>query len=364
MPFTITTHTIPASYPREYLRATTTSSPRLYLVINQYTPLSPSPPSPGDLTLLFAHANGFPKELYEPFFVSLQHAYAASGLRIRSIWAVDAAHQGASGILNERHLGDEPSWNDLPRDLLHIVNTFAAQMPAPIVGVGHSFGGHAVVKTALMHPGLFEALVLLDPVVEENDAFPNVTLHPAAATARRKDVWKSMGEAEAFIRDRPFYKRWDPRVLDLYIKHGFRALPTATYPDATGVTLATTKHQEVYTFLRWMPDGSLGRPEPGATYRSLKQLVPPVLYIVGGDSTVCLPVVNQRKMENTPQADMEVIPGVGHLVPMEAPEEAAAIAARYLVRQVKRWGKEVEKNEVTVRERVLSAEWMGLLAKL
>ncbi|KAH0603738.1 uncharacterized protein H6S33_007397 [Morchella sextelata] len=364
MAFTTTTHTIPASYPREHLRGTTPHSPRLHLVINQYTPLSASPPSPGDLTLLFCHANGFPKELYEPFFIDLLSTYSASGLRIRSIWALDAAHQGASGILNERHLGDEPSWNDLPRDILHVVNTFAAQMPAPLVGVGHSFGGHAVVKAALMHPGLFEALVLVDPVVEENEVFPHVAMHPAVASARRRDVWGGMEEAEKFIRGRPFYKRWDPRVLELYLKYGFRALPTAIYPDATGVTLATTKHQEVYTFLRRMPDGTFGRPEPGVTFRALKQLVPPVLYIVGSESTVCLPEVNQRKMENTPKAEMEVVEGAGHLVPMEAPGETAAFAARYLVRLVKRWGKEVERDEEVVRERVLGEEWLGLLAKL
>ncbi|RPB14877.1 alpha/beta-hydrolase [Morchella conica CCBAS932] len=308
-----------------------------------------------DLTLLFCHANGFPKELYEPFFTDLHSAYSASGQRIRSIWALDAAHQGASGILNERHLGDEPSWNDLPRDVLHAVNTFAAQMPAPLVGVGHSFGGHAVVRAALMHPGLFEALVLLDPVVEENERFPHVASHPAAATARRRDicVWRSSGLG-----------------LDGWLtagdgqKHGFRALPTAIYPDATGVTLATTKHQEVYTFLRRMPDGTLGRPEPGVTFRALKQLVPPVLYIVGSESTVCIPEVNQRKMENTPKAEMEMVEGAGHLVPMEAPGETAALAARYLVRLVKRWGKGVEKDEGVVRERVLGEEWLGLLAKL
>jgi pimeloyl-ACP methyl ester carboxylesterase len=113
-----------------------------------------------------------------------------------------------------------------------------------------------------------------------------------------------------------------------------------------------------------MPDGTFGRPEPGVTFRALKQLVPPVLYIVGSESTVCLPEVNQRKMENTPKAEMEVVEGAGHLVPMEAPGETAAFAARYLVRLVKRWGKEVERDEEVVRERVLGEEWLGLLAKL
>lgn len=33
------------------------------------------------------------------------------------------------------------SWFDHPRDLLHLVNVKRADMPRPIVGIGHSMGG-------------------------------------------------------------------------------------------------------------------------------------------------------------------------------------------------------------------------------
>lgn len=33
------------------------------------------------------------------------------------------------------------SWFDHPRDLLHLVNVKRAEMPRPIIGVGHSMGG-------------------------------------------------------------------------------------------------------------------------------------------------------------------------------------------------------------------------------
>lgn len=36
---------------------------------------------------------------------------------------------------------DTASWFDHPRDLLHLVNVKAAEMPRPIIGIGHSFGG-------------------------------------------------------------------------------------------------------------------------------------------------------------------------------------------------------------------------------
>ena len=73
-------------------------------------------------------------------------------MRLRAIWAVDAAHQGASGVLNEAILGDQPSWVDLSRDVLHLVNTFSRQLPQPVVGMGHSYGGHAMYPPPFPSP--------------------------------------------------------------------------------------------------------------------------------------------------------------------------------------------------------------------
>jgi pimeloyl-ACP methyl ester carboxylesterase len=383
--FTITTHTIPAAHLREFPRGTISGpngvQPALKLVVNQYVPTSYTPQA-GDVSIIFGHANGFHKELYEPFFSDLLSHYP----RIRGIWAVDAAHQGQSGILNEAVLGDQPCWNDYPRDILHVVNTFSSQLPAPLIGMGHSFGGHAVLRVALMHPGLFTALVEIDAVIEE---YPHGNA-PAKASARRRDCWPTREAAEDYFRSREFYKRWDPRCLELHLKHGLRDLPTATYPDKAGVTLATTKHQELYTFLRCVGPAGNEHVEqhsvPADTWRKLKEVVPPVLYIVGGDSDVSTPRANQRKMENTPTAEMESIPCVGHLVPMEKPTETgecsaffvarvvggmltlaagkAVIAAKYMQKQIRAWKAAAEEDQRTPRQKHLTASFVKEIAKL
>lgn len=90
----------------------------------------------------------------------LYQALKEQGQAIRSIWIADIATQGVSGILNEDKLGndrelpkggtwyralltidDVASWNDHPRDLLHMINHFRKEMPRPLVGLGHSVGG-------------------------------------------------------------------------------------------------------------------------------------------------------------------------------------------------------------------------------
>lgn len=47
------------------------------------------------------------QELYEPLWDDLYHKLKVKGVNIRSIWIADAAHQGASGVLNEKKLGDD-----------------------------------------------------------------------------------------------------------------------------------------------------------------------------------------------------------------------------------------------------------------
>ncbi len=68
--FNIVEHTIPCQHIREYARAASTSQESVFhLAVKQYIPKdNPSPPVPGDVTIIGAHANAFPKELYEPLW--------------------------------------------------------------------------------------------------------------------------------------------------------------------------------------------------------------------------------------------------------------------------------------------------------
>lgn len=144
----------------------------------------------------------------------------------------------------------------------------------------------------------------------------------------------------------------------------------------------------MYTYFRpsseFKNKAQLGRAEPGITFRHLKYLVPPVLYIIGEKSEFTGPVLNKRKIENTRIAEVEIIEGYGHLVPLEAPiltgeicstrmaspnaltydGVKAEFAVTYLVRQVKKWGKEAEKDLETVRLQHLSDDFLKRLSRL
>ena len=192
-----------------------------------------------------------------------------------------------------------------------MVNHFRAQMPRPLIGLGHSMGGFHLVQLALIHPRLFTSLVLIDPVVQRKPD-PGGNFGPGRASTRRRDLWPSREEARISFDKSKFYQTWDSRVLDIWIKHGLRALPTKIHPTTNSkeVTLMTTKHQEVLTFMRgnfpneqnpapttepsllMHPDVDLSlgivtpfyRPETPLVFAHLPSLRPSVLYIFGTKS--------------------------------------------------------------------------------
>ena len=141
--FRIVEHKIPCQHIREYPRATAHGQEDiLHLAVKQYVPLDNSNARPGDITIIGAHANAFPKELYEPLWDDLLVRLEERKLRLRGIWIADVAQQGQSGLMNEDLLGNDPSWSDHPRDLLHMINLKRDEMPRPLVGIGHSMGGN------------------------------------------------------------------------------------------------------------------------------------------------------------------------------------------------------------------------------
>ncbi|KAF3062370.1 putative toxin biosynthesis protein [Daldinia childiae] len=377
-PFHITEHTIPSQHIREFPRATSNSQEDiLYISIKQYTPIDNPAPQPGDITILGAHANGFPKELYEPLWADLHARSKAHGIRIRGIWIADVSNQGYSGQINESALGNDPSWHDHARDLLHLTNVFRASMPRPIVGVGHSFGGAVLTKLSLLHPRLLTTLVLLDPTVTE---FTFGRFGPGKSAARastfRRETWPSRAAAAESFRRSPFYRTWDPRVLDAWIAHAVRETPTALFPDPEkdgGATLRTTKHQEVFTFFRplWPyvdpvtrevdrdgapdfdPDVQAQLRDPASVFPFYRSEGGSILKLYlrcgrpcSGSSaeTAKLGVPEGRKLKTETcgigeggsgglklgRVDQVVLEGRGHLFPMEIPDECAKHAATWI----------------------------------
>jgi hypothetical protein len=55
-------------------------------------------------TLVFAHATGFHKELWEPVLEELYAVSSGTNSKIRDAWAIDCPNHGESAVLNEETL--------------------------------------------------------------------------------------------------------------------------------------------------------------------------------------------------------------------------------------------------------------------
>jgi pimeloyl-ACP methyl ester carboxylesterase len=109
-------------------------------------------------------------------------------------------------------------------------------------------------------------------------------------------------------------------------KYGLRELPTHTYPQGKGLTLTTTRYQEVITFMKERPhpqkpgvDVEFFRDEPKIVFDMLPTIKPPVLYVFAGQSYASTPESIQRKMIRTRNGDVQMvtIQEAGHLIPQE-----------------------------------------------
>lgn len=100
-----------ASHIREYAGSTVSQEDVLRLHVCQYVPHKRQEPLPSDaVTIIAAHANGYPKELYEPLWDELLLRADRCGFTIRGIWIADTANFGASGVLNEELLSSDCKW--------------------------------------------------------------------------------------------------------------------------------------------------------------------------------------------------------------------------------------------------------------
>lgn len=279
-----------------------------------------------------------------------------------------------------------------------MVNHFRSSMPRPLIGVGHSMGGCQLANLALLHPRLFESLILIDPVIQGKVSLTG-NVSPAFASAKRRERWPSRADALKSFQKSKFYQSWDPRVLDRWVQYGLRDVPTKLFPDAKApeVTLTTTKHQEVMTFLRPNFAARPGDTEPSSAeytlsnpnvnrrthaditphadiqspfyrgestivFNQLGSIKPSVFYIFGSLSFLTDDAIIEEKLAKTGsgvggsggraegRVAQVMVQDAGHLIPMEKVEESA-----------EHIGKWVQKEMVRYREweRKTEEEWEG-----
>lgn len=260
------------------------------------------------LLLHLAHANGFPPGAYRLLAEALAEWSHVVALPARPLWPGSRPESA-------------PTWHSLADDLIQAFDRLGWR---GVIGVGHSMGGVVTLWAAVRRPELFRAVVLVDPVILPPTWLWLVRLAwllglqhrlPLVQEAlRRRRTWRSRQDCYELYRRLPFFANWPDESLRAYVWAGTRqredGLIELVYPPEWEAHLFATVPTDVW--------------------RAVPRLRVPALVIRGERSSTFRPESQARMERLLPHARFVVIPGAGHLVPMERPELVAATIREWM----------------------------------
>lgn len=269
-------------------------------------------PPRGKPLVHFLHGNGFCGRMYEPM---LQHLVPDFDL-----WLCDLQGHGDSD-----HGGTFMGWNrnaDLALEALDAQGQ--AFGSAPVLAMGHSFGGVLTTLLLAQHPQRFQRAVLLDPVLMTPSMLMGLTLADATGLARhtplarqargRRAQWPSRDEAKAGLRGRGVYKGWHEDALEAFVQHALRDAP------AGGVELKCRPEREADIF-------SSG---PERLWHHLGKVRTPTLVLHAERTFPFVTESVQRWADINPSILAHTVPG-GHCFMQEQPGDSATRVRPFLL---------------------------------
>jgi pimeloyl-ACP methyl ester carboxylesterase len=193
-----------------------------------------------------------------------------------------------------------------------------------IVGVGHSLGAVISLLAAAPDPGLFSAVVAVDPLVftGAHSLFWGTVkavglggrISLVRGARRRRELWSDRGEARTSYSSKKVFTSWDPEVLDDYLDAGMVDLPQG------GVRLRYPREWEARIFAA----------APHDLWAQLRNVSVPTLFVQGEHSDTFLDAARTRVEREVPGSRTVVIEDSSHFVPMERPRKLARVIAEFL----------------------------------
>ncbi|MCI2399201.1 alpha/beta hydrolase [Aliiroseovarius subalbicans] len=256
----------------------------------------------------FYGGNGFPLGFYEPLMAQLSSRMALCGLHNRACWPGAGGPTGRDG------------WARYGADLAQAIR---GQGQGAVLGIGHSQGACSMVLAQKADPGLFRALVLIEPaivsphLVRLSRVLPKWAgryVKPVRAARDRRDRWDNVAAYLADLQAHPAYRRFDELAWQAVAAHG-------VVPDGAGVRLAFPKAWEAHNFFHGE-----------AVLADIETLDIPVA-VIRGRASYFFPDPLWHELQRL-RPDIVTLEDArfGHLLPIEAAGVSAALVDEALAR--------------------------------
>lgn len=172
----------------------------------------------------------------------------------------------------------------------------------PVVPVGMSMGGYVVFEFCRRYPERVRGLVLVDTRAQADP--------PEEVRMRREMAQLVRDGGSVAITDTMIARLFGPHASD-ELKDSWREMLSATDPRGVAAAL----------------DAMACRVDSFAT---LSSLTCPVLIVTGEHDAITPPRDAYRMRQAARDARVEILPGAGHMTPVECPEAFAAVLLRFL----------------------------------
>lgn len=264
-------------------------------------------------SMLLAHATGFHTRCLRALAEGLTGSFRVVGFDCRG-----HGHSGTPPLDPE---ADErvPSmaWGTFADDALAVVDALGLRRA---VAFGHSCGGALLLLAEQRRPGTFAGIYAYEAVVAPPSFWIGTQeqgFSPAVGARRRRAVFASREAARAHYAAKPPLSSLRADVLADYVDGGFADDPGGT------VRLRCSPEAEAATFTM--------APYAGAWERLAEVACPTTFACGGAPSPFGLDLVT-RQAARVQQGRVEEHPGLGHLGPLERPDQVAAAVGRALHR--------------------------------
>ena len=250
--------------------------------------------SPEKPPLIMLHGIGRVAHTFDhiaPHFASKYH-----------VMAIDMRGHGDSGW--------DPMGSYLVEDYVKDIEGLADQLRLRnIVIWGNSTGGRVAQVFAGLHPDVVAAVISEDVGPER----PSQLADNVARQLKQEDATGWATEEELLVQLKSSYPRTSEDILRSYSHFG-------TKKRADGRVI-------------WKRDPAIANGfVPTELWRFVRQIKPPIIYILGGRSTVVPAATQEELKEALPQAEIAIIPGAGHYPSEESPAEFLAVVDKFLSR--------------------------------